>query len=91
MMNAGEYDIEVKSIIENISSNCEFCKRYKKTKARPVACLPTTKKFSDVVAMPMDLKQFHNVYFISLTCLLDIAKLKLSKKKHLKLLSRHSY
>ena len=25
MMNAGEYDIEVKSIIENISNNCEFC------------------------------------------------------------------
>ena len=65
MMNAGEYVMEVKSIIENISNNCEFCKRYKKTKARPVVCLPMAKKFSDVVAM--DLKQFHNVYFTHFT------------------------
>ena len=61
-MNASEYDMEVISIIENISDNCEFCKRYKKTKARPVVCLPMAKKFSDVVAV--DLKQFQNVYFI---------------------------
>ena len=43
MMNAGEYNKEVKSIIEDISNSCEFCKRYKKTKARPAVCLPLAK------------------------------------------------
>ena len=61
MMNAGEYDMEVESMIENISNNGEFCKRYKKIKVRLVVCLPVEKKFNDVVAM--DLKQFQNVYF----------------------------
>ena len=52
----------MKLITEDTYSSCEFCKRYKKTKARPVVCLPLAKKFSDVVAM--DLKKFQNVYFI---------------------------
>ena len=40
MKNLDAVDNEVNEIIEQISDNCNICKRFKKTPARPVVCMP---------------------------------------------------
>ena len=65
MKNADAVDNEVNEIIEQISDNCNVCKQFKKTRARPVVCMPLANKFNQVIAM--DLKHFKDgVYFLHL-------------------------
>ena len=65
MKNADAVDNEVSEIIEQISDNCNVCKRFKKTPARPVVCMPSANKFYQVIAL--DLKHFKDgVYFLHL-------------------------
>ena len=51
-------------IVDNISPECEICKRYKKTPPTLVVSLPLSTRFNEVVAM--DLKKFGDVYFLHL-------------------------
>ena len=63
MQRAGDYNKEISDMIDFIEKNCEFCLRYRKTKARPVVSMPLGRSFNDVVAM--DLKHFREkMYFI---------------------------
>ena len=65
MKNADAVDSEVNEIIEQISNNCNICKRFKRTPTRPVVCMPLANKFNQVIAM--DLKHFiDGVYFLHL-------------------------
>ena len=65
MKNVDAVDNEVNEIIEQISDNCNICKRFKKTPARPVVCMPLANKFNQVTAM--DLKHFKDgIYFLHL-------------------------
>ena len=51
--------------VERVSSVCEICRKYKKTPASPVACLPLANEFNEVVAM--DLIVFtHGKYILHL-------------------------
>ena len=62
MKNAEVFDDDCNTIIQEISSKCDVCKRFKKTPARPVVCMPMAKQFNDVVAM--DLKKYGDIYFL---------------------------
>ena len=65
MKNADPVDNEVNEIIDQISDNYNVCKRFKKTPARLVVCMPLATKFNQVIAM--DLKHFKNgAYFLHL-------------------------
>ena len=55
LKNAEHSDDEISQIVDNISAECETCKRYKKT--------PPT-RFNEVIAM--DLKKFGDMYFLHL-------------------------
>ena len=73
-------DDDCATLIEEISSKCEVCKRYKKTPARPAVSLPLARQFNDVVAM--DLKQFGEVYFLHFIDLFTrFSKSRVIKKK----------
>ena len=65
LKDAGSYTEECTKIVEEITQNCDTCKKYKKTPARPVTCIPLASEFNEVVAM--DLKEWkHGVYFLHL-------------------------
>ena len=64
-LNADAVDGEVNEIIEQISDNCNVCKRFKRTPARPVVCMPLASKFNQVIAV--NLTHFKDgVYFLHL-------------------------
>ncbi|CAL4072646.1 unnamed protein product, partial [Meganyctiphanes norvegica] len=55
------------ALIDEVSTNCDLCKRYKRTPSRPVVSMPLAYDFNDTVAM--DLKVWdkeRNVYFLHL-------------------------
>ena len=58
LRNAGLLNDKIKRINKEVVAECDICKQYKKTPARPVVALPIAKKFNDVVAM--DLKIVKN-------------------------------
>ena len=62
MIDAGIWDEEYKNLFVKLYDNCEICKRFHKTPATPVVCLPLASDFNDVVAM--DLKSWKNSYYI---------------------------
>lgn len=64
LQNAEVIDKQSQKVIEDITQNCEICKRYKKTPARPVVALPLATQFNEAVAM--DLKTLVNgsIYII---------------------------
>ena len=62
LKNAEHLDDEISQIVDNISAECETCKRYKKTPPTPVVSLPLAARFNEVIAM--DLKKFGDVYFL---------------------------
>ena len=41
MKNADVLDEECDTLVDDVSKKCDVCKRYKKTPARPVVCLPS--------------------------------------------------
>ena len=62
MTDAKVWDEDFKMLAENLYDACEVCHRFKKTPARPVACLPMSVCFNDAVAM--DLKYWRNKHYI---------------------------
>ena len=64
LKNAEHLDDEISQIVDNISVECETCKRNKKTPPTPVISLPLATRFSEVNTM--DLKKFGDVYFLHL-------------------------
>lgn len=69
LRDAGGYTKEHLDCVDKIVENCDVCKRYKKTPARPVVSLPLATEFNEVVAV--DLKEWKpNLYFIHL---IDVA------------------
>ena len=62
LKQAGETDAEMENLIDELSESCDFCKRYRKTRPRPVVCYPLANRFNQVVAM--DLKHYKDLYFI---------------------------
>ena len=55
---------ELKQAVEELSEKCDICRRYKKSRPRPVVCFPLASEFNETVAM--DLKVFKNnaIYFL---------------------------
>ena len=65
LIDAGGYTEEHLECVDKVTENCDVCKRYKKTPARPVVSLPLATEFNEVVAV--DLKEWKpNVYFLHL-------------------------
>lgn len=65
LKDAGGYTEEHLECVDRVTDNCDVCKRYKKTPARPVVSLPLATEFNEVVAV--DLKEWKpNVYFLHL-------------------------
>lgn len=54
-----------KKIVENISSNCLTCKKFRKTPARPVVSLPLAQNFNELVVLDLkEWKKSSNIYFL---------------------------
>ena len=64
LKNAEHLNDEISQIVDNISAECETCKRYKKTPPTPVVSLSLATRFNEVITM--DLKKFADVYFLHL-------------------------
>lgn len=62
MKDAGIWAAEYQSIVDDIYSCCDLCKRYAMTPARPVVSLPLANNFNDKVAM--DLKQWGDKWIL---------------------------
>ena len=62
--SAKHLDNEISQIVDNISAECETCKRYKKTPPTLVVSLPLATRFNEVIAI--DLKKLDDVYFLHL-------------------------
>ena len=62
MIDGEIWDEEYKHLIVKLYDNCDICKRFHKTPATPVVCLPLDTDFNDVVAM--DLKSWKSGYYI---------------------------
>jgi transposase InsO family protein len=63
--DAGVRDEEYLTLIDEVSKNCQICKKYKRTPARPVVSLPLATEFNEAVAM--DLKKWKDgVYLLHL-------------------------
>ena len=62
--NSGVEDKELKNEIQNVSNNCDICKRYKRSSPKPIVTFPLASQFNETIAM--DLKTFKKdqVYFI---------------------------
>lgn len=65
LKDAGGYTADHMDSVDRITSDCNVCKQYKKTPARPAVSLPLATEFNEVVAI--DLKEWKpNVYFLHL-------------------------
>ena len=60
--DAGVEDDEFLSTLESISSDCDTCKKFKKTQPRPVVGFSLAKRFNQVVSL--DLKEINGVRVI---------------------------
>lgn len=70
MKDAGVMHEYIK-LVDEIVNNCDICKKYKKTPARPVVSIPLARDFNDVVAM--DLKEWDKKKNICFLHLIDMA------------------
>ena len=67
LQDANFEDKESFKLIEEITEDCDICKKYKRTPSRPVTCIPLARDFNEVVTM--DLKVWDtkkNIYFLHL-------------------------
>lgn len=66
LKDAGIQDTDYFRFVEEITDNCNICRKYKRTPSRPVVSLPLARDFNEVVAM--DLKEWKKgeVYFLHL-------------------------
>ena len=69
LRDAGGYTEGHMKCVDKVTENCDVCRRYKKTPARPAVSLPLASEFNEVVAV--DLKEWKpNVYFLHM---IDVA------------------
>ena len=80
---AGIIDKKLASEIENVTKNCEICRRYKTSNLKPIVSLPLAKDFGDCVAMDIkfygDKIMFHHM--IDHATKFSVATVIKSKKK----------
>ena len=62
--NSGIEDADLKKAIEDVSAKCDICKRYKKTRPRPVVSLPMASEFNETVAMDLKVYKNNSIYFL---------------------------
>ncbi|KAI8519243.1 hypothetical protein Bbelb_025000 [Branchiostoma belcheri] len=80
LQGANSWRSDYASILQEIAQSCDVCKRFKRGPARPVAALPKSTKFNQVVAM--DLKNWGSqylLYFVDEFSRLTVAK-RISRK-----------
>ena len=53
LCKAGYKSLDVKTVIEKVCSSCSVCARYGRAPVRPVASLPWSNHFSDVIAIDL--------------------------------------
>ena len=71
--NSSENDDKTLKIVEEVSDDCEVCRKFKKSPNRPKVGLPTSSDFNEVVAL--DLKErFNNKEYI-LYCICTFSRL----------------
>ena len=61
MKDAGRNDGELFNLVNDVTSGCEVCSKYKRQRPRPVVSLPLATAFNETVAM--DLKTWKDKYF----------------------------
>ena len=67
LKDANFEDKESFKLIEEITDNCDLCKKYRRTPSRPVTCIPLAREFNEVVAMDLKVWDFKkNIYFLHL-------------------------
>ena len=54
---SGMNDTELNSAIEEISANCDTCKRWKKAKPKPAVTFPLASQFNETVAMDLSFQK----------------------------------
>ena len=67
LKDAGVNDDMCLVYAEEVSNNCEICKKYKKTPSRPVVGLNLAKDFNDVVSLDLKEWKANQIYFLHLT------------------------
>ena len=60
--NSGKNNKELEKEVNYVSQKCITCIKFKKTKPRPVVCMPMANEFNEIVAM--DLKIWGNYFFL---------------------------
>ena len=51
-------------IVDQVSKNCEICQKFKRTRPRPVVCLPLASTFNETVAMDLKAYEGEGAYFL---------------------------
>ena len=51
-------------IVDQVSKNCEICQKFKRTRPRPVVCLPLASTFDETVAMDLKAYEGEGAYFL---------------------------
>ena len=64
LKDAGEFDEEIKEILEKIYSKCQICIEDTRTKARPVVGMPLARDFNECVAMDLKIHKEGNIYYL---------------------------
>ena len=62
--NSGMEDNELKQAIEDLTDKCDICKRYKKSRPKPVVCFPLATEFNETVAMDLKVWKNNLIYFL---------------------------
>ena len=61
---SGVEDEELFKSIEKVTERCDTCKRYKKTRPRPVVTFPLAKEFNETVAFDLKTYKKDKIYFM---------------------------
>ena len=57
-------DTECHSLVEEISSKCETCIKFKKTPSRPIVSMNMAKEVNDIVALDLKVYKQSDIYFL---------------------------
>ena len=66
LQDANFEDKESFKLVEDISNNCDICKKYRRTPSHPVTCMPLAREFNEVVAMDLKVWDFKKNIFLHL-------------------------
>ena len=64
--SAMEDTTELKQEIEDLSEKCDICKRYRKSRPKPVVTFPLASVFNETVAMDLKIYKNNAIYFLHL-------------------------